>query len=142
MYNIVAKKTVLVAAPIPANPTAGVEYKFENLNDLSGNNIIIYGIQAYTSNQLVKNDNGTDVVDGTAAQGIVVNIQNTHNEYIHQYTPYIDFVKQSNNGVVFLQKPLKISLTNCSIVIFAKQGNVNAGGATVALFKLFYEIVK
>lgn len=142
MYNIVAKKTVVVRVPIPANPTANVEYKFENINDLSGNNIIIYGIQAYNAAQLIKDNTGTDVVDATASTGIVVNILNSKSEYIHQNVPYLDFIKQSNSGIVFLQKPLIISLTDCSISITSKLGNVAGGGATSALFKLFYEIVK
>ena len=62
MNNIIVKQSQLVTATIDGTPTVNRRYKFNDIPNLSRNNIILYGIEAYSASQLSNTSDGSDVV--------------------------------------------------------------------------------
>ena len=49
MNNIIVKQSQLVTATFNGTPTVNRRYKFDDIPNLSRNNIILYGIEAYSA---------------------------------------------------------------------------------------------
>ena len=96
-------------------PSAGASFRFENQPDISQNNIRLYGIQAFTADQLSKDDQNRTVVSAAAAKGITVNIVDKENEVVYENIPLTQLVTQNNGGFTTLTKPTIVNLTSCQI---------------------------
>ena len=96
MNNIIVKQSQLVTATIDGTPTVNRRYKFNDIPNLSRNNIILYGIEAYSASQLSKTSDGSDVVAAADALGLTVTLKdNQNNEFIYQM-PYYNLIRSVN----------------------------------------------
>ena len=89
MNNIIIKNSQLVTATIEGIPTVNRRYKFNDIPNLSRNNIVLYGIEAYSASQLANTSDGQDVVSLADTLGLTVTLKdNNQNEFIYQMPYY------------------------------------------------------
>ena len=138
MNNLIIKRSQICEAQINGTPAVGKKYNFLEIPNISRNNIILYGIEAFTAAQLAKTPNNNVVIPSADQVGVVVTLRdNSKREFVYQI-PYYDLIRANNGGFIVMVKPRIINLTDCYIQI------VQVGGITasmVAAFNLYYSIV-
>lgn len=138
MNNLIIKRSQIVEAQINGSPAIGKKYNFLEIPNISRNNIILYGIEAFTANQLSKTPNNNVVIPVADQTGVVVTLRdNSKREFVYQI-PYFTLIRANNGGFIVMVKPRIINLTDCYIQI------VQVGTITtqmVAAFNLYYSIV-
>ena len=138
MNNIIIKQSQLVTATIDGTPTVNRRYKFNDIPNLSRNNIILYGIEAYSASQLSKTSDGSDVVSAADALGLTVTLKdNQNNEFIYQM-PYYNLIRSVNGGFVILLEPKIINLTDCYVQI---NNVLSLANGDEAVFNFYYDFV-
>tara|TARA_R110000868_G_scaffold22785_2_gene93057 strand:+ start:752 stop:1168 length:417 start_codon:yes stop_codon:yes gene_type:complete len=138
MNNIIIKNSQLVTATFEGTPTVNRRYKFNDIPNLSRNNIILYGIEAFSSSQLANTADGSDVISAADTLGVTVTLKdNQNNEFIYQI-PYSDLIRSNNGGFVILLEPKIINLTDCYVQINNTLG-ITTGDQ--AVFNFFYDFV-
>lgn len=138
MNNIIVKNSQLVTATIEGTPTINRRYKFDDIPNLSRNNIILYGIEAYSANQLVSTQDGSDVLAIADTLGVTVTLKdNNNNEFVYQM-PYYNLIRAENGGFVILLEPKIINLTDCYVQINNTLG-ITTGDT--AVFNFYYDFV-
>tara|TARA_R110000744_G_scaffold167873_1_gene285430 strand:- start:328 stop:744 length:417 start_codon:yes stop_codon:yes gene_type:complete len=138
MNNIIVKQSQLVTATIDGTPTVNRRYKFNDIPNLSRNNIILYGIESYSASQLSNTASGADVISAADTLGVTVTLKdNQNNEFIYQM-PYTNLIRSNNGGFVILLEPKVINLTDCYVQI----NNVLAlADGDQAVFNFYYDFV-
>ena len=138
MNNIIIKQSQLVTATLNGTPTVNRRYKFDDIPNLSRNNIILYGIEAYSAAQLTNTSDGSDVIAAADTLGVTVTLKdNQNNEFIYQM-PYYNLIRSNNGGFVILLEPKIINLTDCYVQINNALGL--ADGDKV-VFNFYYDFV-
>ena len=138
MNNIIVKNSQLVTATINGTPTINRRYKFDDIPNLSRNNIILYGIEAYSAAQLVNTSDGADVISAADTLGVTVTLKdNQNNEFIYQM-PYYNLIRSNNGGFVILLEPKVINLTDCYVQI---NNALALADGDKAVFNFYYDFV-
>lgn len=138
MNNIIVKQSQLVTASIDGTPTVNRKYKFDDIPNLSRNNIILYGIEAYSAAQLVSTSDGSDVISAADSLGVTVTLKdNQNNEFIYQM-PYTNLIRSNNGGFVILLEPKVINLTDCYVQI---NNALALADGDKAVFNFYYDFV-
>jgi len=138
MNNIIVKQSQTVTATITGTPSANRKYKFDDIPNLSRNNIVLYGIEAFTASQLSKTSDGSDVIAAVDSLGVTVTLKDNQNvEFIYQI-PYTDLVRSNNGGFVILLEPKLINLTDCYIQI---NDALALADGDKAVFNFYYDLV-
>lgn len=138
MNNIIVKQSQLVTATFDGTPTVNRRYKFDDIPNLSRNNIILYGIEAYSAAQLVKSADGSDVIAAADTLGVTVTLKdNQNNEFVYQM-PYFNLIRSNNGGFVILLEPKIINLTDCYVQINSALGLADGDKA---VFNFYYDFV-
>lgn len=137
MDNLIIKRSQIIEAQITGTPTVGKRYFFTDIPQLARLNIIIYGIEAFTSTQLaVSPQSGANVV-GTST-GIALTLRDQNKLEFAYQIPYYTLIRANNSGLVVLFTPKTINLTDCFVQLTATTG-INAND--VACFNLYYDFV-
>jgi hypothetical protein len=138
MNNLIIKRSQLIEAQFTGTPAAGKKYQFTEIPNISRNNIIVYGFEAFTATQLaVTPNNNTVVASGVSDQLVVTLIDNENKERIYQL-PYYTAIRSLNGGFVLMVKPFILNLTRSYVQITSATG-INAN--EVASFNLYYSII-
>lgn len=136
MNNIIVKNSQLVTATFDGTPTVNRRYKFDDIPNLSRNNVILYGIEVYSADQLVKTQDGSNVIPANATTGLTVTLKdNNNNEFIYQM-PYYNLIRSQNGGFVMILEPKIINLTDCYVQINSAAG-ITTGDK--AVFNFYYD---
>jgi hypothetical protein len=138
MNNLIIKRSQLIEAQFTGTPAAGKKYQFTEIPNISRNNIIVYGFEAFTATQLaVTPNNNTVVASGVSDQLVVTLIDNENKERVYQL-PYYTAIRSLNGGFVLMVKPFILNLTRSYVQITSATG-INAN--EVASFNLYYSII-
>jgi hypothetical protein len=138
MNNLIIKRSQLIEAQFTGTPAAGKKYQFTEIPNISRNNIIVYGFEAFTATQLaVTPNNNTVVAAGVSDQLVVTLIDSDNKERIYQL-PYSTAIRSLNGGFVLMVKPFILNLTRSYVQITSASG-INAN--EVASFNLYYSII-
>jgi hypothetical protein len=138
MNNLIIKRSQLIEAQFTGTPAAGKKYQFTEIPNISRNNIIVYGFEAFTATQLaVTPNNNTVVASGVSDQLVVTLIDNDNKERVYQL-PYYTAIRSLNGGFVLMVKPFILNLTRSYVQITSATG-INAN--EVASFNLYYSII-
>jgi len=136
MNNLVIKRSQVVEAKLSGSVGVGQRYYFLDVPQLSRNNIVVYGIEAFTSSQLATTPSGNTVVSSNT--GIVVTLRdNFKQEFLYQIPAYT-LVRANNAGLIVLLKPRIINLTDCYVQLTNTTGL--SANQSVA-FNLYYDLV-
>ena len=138
MNNLIIKRSQLIEAQFTGTPATGKKYQFTEIPNISRNNIVIYGFEAFTATQLaVTPNNNTVVASGVSDQLVVTLIDNENKERVYQL-PYYTAIRSLNGGFVLMVKPFILNLTRSYVQITSATG-ISAN--EVAIFNLYYSIV-
>jgi hypothetical protein len=138
MNNLIIKRSQLIEAQFTGTPAAGKKYQFLEIPNISRNNIIVYGFEAFTAAQLaVTPNNNTVVASTTSDQMVVTLIDNDNKERIYQL-PYYTAIRSLNGGFVLMVKPFILNLTRSYVQLTSTTG-INAN--EVASLNLYYSII-
>lgn len=138
MNNLIIKRSQLIEAQFTGTPAAGKKYQFTEIPNISRNNIIVYGFEAFTATQLATTpNNNTVVASSTSDQMVITLIDNDNKERIYQL-PYYTAIRSLNGGFVLMVKPFILNLTRSYVQITNTTG-INAN--EVASLNLYYSII-
>jgi hypothetical protein len=138
MNNLIIKRSQLIEAQFTGTPATGKKYQFTEIPNISRNNIVIYGFEAFTATQLaVTPNNNTVVASGVSDQLVVTLIDNNNKEKVYQL-PYYTAIRSLNGGFVLMVKPFILNLTRSYVQITDATG-ISAN--QVASINLYYSIV-
>jgi hypothetical protein len=138
MNNLIIKRSQLIEAQFTGTPATGKKYQFTEIPNISRNNIVIYGFEAFTATQLaVTPNNNTVVASGVSDQLVVTLIDNDNKERVYQL-PYYTAIRSLNGGFVLMVKPFILNLTRSYVQITSATG---ISTNEVASINLYYSIV-
>lgn len=138
MNNLIIKRSQLIEAQFTGTPAAGKKYQFTEIPNISRNNIIVYGFEAFTAAQLaVTPNNNTVVASTTSDQMVITLIDNDNKERVYQL-PYYTAIRSLNGGFVLMVKPFILNLTRSYVQITSTTG-INTD--EVASLNLYYSII-
>lgn len=137
MDNLIIKRSQIIEAQITGTPTVGKRYFFTDIPQLARLNIIVYGLEAFTSTQLAVSPQSGAPVVGTST-GIAVTLRDQNKLEFAYQIPYYTLIRSNNSGLVVLFTPKTINLTDCFVQLTATTG-INAND--VACFNLYYDFV-
>jgi len=138
MNNLIIKRSQLIEAQFTGTPATGKKYQFTEIPNISRNNIVIYGFEAFTATKLaVTPNNNTVVASGVSDQLVVTLIDNDNKERVYQL-PYYTAIRSLNGGFVLMVKPFILNLTRSYVQITSATG-ISAN--EVASINLYYSIV-
>jgi len=137
MNNLIIKRSQLVEAQF-TTPAAGKKYQFTDVPNISRNNIIVYGFEAFSADQLsVTPNNNTVIAAADTDQICVTLIDNNNLERIYQL-PYYTAIRSQNGGFVLMVQPFILNLTRSYVQLTDATG---IGSNEVAVLNLYYSIV-
>jgi len=138
MNNLIIKRSQIVEAQFTGTPSVGKKYNFLEIPNLSRNNIILYGFEAFTAAQLSTTPNNNTVIASADQVNVVVTLRdNNKREFVYQ-VPYYTLIRANNGGFIVMVKPRIINLTDCYVQI-TSAGTISSN--QVATFNLYYSIV-
>jgi hypothetical protein len=138
MNNLVVKRSQLVEFPITGTPTTLRRYKARTIPNLSRNNIILYGLECYTEDQLNQTPSGEAVIDTVDANKVTLTLMDTNKEQFIYNAPIYSLIRANVGGFVTIFKPRLINLNDCYIQLSNATGI--ASGENV-VFNFYYELV-
>ena len=123
-------------ARLAGSLAVGNRYYFQDIPNLSRNNVILYGIEAFTDSQLAVAPSGNTVVG--ASTGILVTLRdNMKQEFMYQ-VPYFTLIRANNAGLIVMMKPRIINLTDCYVELTSTSGlTLNE----VVAFNFYYDLI-
>jgi len=136
MNNLVIKRSQIVEAKLQGNLAVGNRYYFKDIPNLSRNNVVIYGIEAFTDSELSVAPSGATTVG--ASTGIVVTLRDNQKKEFMYNVPYYTLIRANNAGLIVMMKPRILNLTDSYISL------TNTTGLTlneVAAFNLYYDLI-
>lgn len=136
MNNLVIKRSQIVEAKLQGNLAVGNRYYFKDIPNLSRNNVVIYGIEAFTDSELSVAPSGSTTVG--ASTGIVVTLRDNQKKEFMYNVPYYTLIRANNAGLIVMMKPRIINLTDCYVSLTDTTGlTLNE----VAAFNLYYDLI-
>jgi hypothetical protein len=138
MNNLVIKRSQLVEFQITGTPTTLKRYAPIPIPNLSRNNILLYGIEAFTENQLSATPSGNAVLDSAEQNQAVLTFMDINKDQFIYNFPLFSLIRGNVGGFVTLFQPRIINLTDS----YLQLTNV-AGVATneVVAVNLYYQLV-
>jgi len=137
--NIVVKRSQLVTAKIAGTPATLKKYKFQDIPNLSKNNIVVYGFEVYGADQLSISPEGLTIVPSSTIPGVTITLRdNKKQEFVYQLPAY-SAVRANNGGLAIIIEPRVINLTDCYIQLTNTSG-ISADQAICV--NLYYDIIK
>lgn len=137
MDNLIVKRSQIIEAQITGTPATGKRYFFTDIPALSRLNIVIYGIEAFTSTQLANSPQSGNAVVGSST-GIALTLRDQNKLEFAYQIPYYTLIRSNNSGLVVLFTPKTINLTDCYVQLTNTTG-INSND--VACFNLYYDFV-
>ena len=138
MNNLIIKRSQLVEAQFTGTPAAGKKYQFTEVPNISRNNVIIYGFEAFSATQLsITPNNNTVIAAADTDQICVTLIDNNNLERIYQL-PYFTAIRSQNGGFVLMVQPFILNLTRSYVQLTDATGIATN---EVAVLNLYYSIV-
>jgi hypothetical protein len=137
MNNLIIKRSQLAEAQVTGSVAVGKKYNFTEIPNLSRNNILLYGFEVYTANQLAVTPNGNTVIASARAHHVVVSFRDTNKvEFVYQCPAY-NLIRSNVGGFITMITPRLINLTDSYIQLVDTTGiNVNE----VLAVNLYYSL--
>jgi hypothetical protein len=140
MNNLIADHSQLVEAQIISTPGYGATFVFQDIPNIAKGNIELYGIEAYSADQMAFAPSGLEVIDASDVPNISYTLVTTDSNYKQvENQPYYNAIRSLNGGFIVLLNNMKIDLTKCYITI------LDAGGLQVnqtCVFNLYYNLIQ
>ena len=105
---------------------------------LQRNNVILYGFECFTADQLIATPAGNTTIASTTADQVVVTLVDTNKDQFVYNFPVTSLIRTTVGGFVCLIKPRLINLNDCYVQL------TSAAGITtnqVVAFNFYYDLV-
>ena len=138
MNNLIIKRSQLVEFQFSGTPSTFKRYGALPNPQLQRNNVILYGIECFTADQLVATPSGNTVVASADADQIVLTLVDTNKDQFIYNFPVESLIRTNVGGFVCLFKPRLINLNDCFVQL------TNATGVStdeVIAFNFYYDLV-
>ena len=120
MNNLIIKRSQIVECQLAGTLSVGKRYFFKDIPNLSRNNIVLYGFEAYTDTQLAVTPSGYTTVGSNT--GILVTLRDTNKlEFVYQM-PMFTLTRSTSIQTITLLKPRVINLTDCYVTLTNTSG--------------------
>ena len=117
MNNLIIKRSQLAEAQLTGSIAVGKKYQFLEIPNLSRNNIILYGFQVYTRNQLAATPNGNTTILTADTNNVVLSFRDTNKvEFVYQ-APIFDMIRSNVGCFVTFITPRLINLTDSYVQV-------------------------
>ena len=138
MNNLVIKRSQIVEFQITGTPTTLRRYAPIVIPNLARNNIILYGIECYTADQLALTPSGNTVIPTLTSDQVTLTLVDTNKDQFIYNTPIYSLIRANVGGFVTIMKPRLINLQDCFISLTSA-----AGLATdqVVAFNFYYQLI-
>ncbi len=130
MQNAIIERSVLAEARIVAAPGIGQRYFFDDIPDISKNNILVYGIIGYSATQMVTSPQQRPVIAAAAVPSVSFTLVDSNNVQLVQQMAVYDTIRSLNGGFVAIFDNLPMNLTRSYIEIMATT-SLNSGDSWV-----------
>lgn len=138
MNNLIIKRSQLIEAQFSGVVATGKKYPFTQVPNLSRNNIIIYGFEAFSNTQLSVTPSNNNVISSSATDQLVITFVDDKNvERVYQI-PYYTLISSLNGGFIKMVKPFILNLTRSYVQITSTTG---ISTDEVASINLYYSII-
>ena len=139
MQNAIVHRSVLAEARITAAPAVGQRYFFDDIPDISKNNIAVYGIIGYSAAQLLLSPAQRTVIAAAGVPSLAFTLVDSNNVELVQRMPVYDTVRSLNGGFIAVFDNLAMNLTRSYIEVMATT-SLNSGESWVC--ELLYRYIK
>lgn len=136
MYGIPVTERSLTIEVKLTTVSVGAQIIFPDNQIIRGQNIVVYGIESFTSSQITTTPSNNTVVSSDGALGLVLNFLDDKSINLVNQMPYYALNAASNSGVVREFKPFKCVLQK-SFVTITNATNLSVGQS--AFFNLIYK---
>jgi hypothetical protein len=135
MYSLIGKRFQLVEARIQGTGF-GTRCVFENVQNISQNNIRLFGVEYYSSTVLAVSPNNKVVLPAAAAPSLSLSLVNSSNDVPIESIPVYNLVRSNVGGFITTLNGIEITLQNCFVQVTDTTG-LTVG--QVALFGFWYD---
>lgn len=133
--NLVVARSRQVTAKI-SSVTAGALVPFERVPDLDHNNIVAFGIEAFSADELAKSDSQDTAVSASAIKNLTVDLVDHDRNTVISGMPVSNLIRANNGGFIPILDGIPISLRNCRVRINDTTG---LSADQVVIFNLYYK---
>jgi hypothetical protein len=138
MNNLIIKRSQIVEFQVTGTPSTFKRYGALPNPQLQRNNVILYGFECFTADQLIATPSGNATIASTTADQVVVTLVDTNKDQFVYNFPITSLIRTTVGGFVCLIKPRLINLNDCFIQL------TDAAGITtdeVVAFNFYYDLV-
>ena len=136
MNNLVIKRSQQIEFRLTGSIATGKRYFATDIPNLSRNNVVVYGIEFFTSAQEATTPTGNTVT--STSTGTVVTLRdNKKQEFMYQ-VPMYTLIRANNAGLIVLLKPRIINLTDCYVQL-TNTTSITVGESVAA--NIYYDLV-
>lgn len=137
MNNLIIKRSQLAEAQVTGSVAVGKKYQFLEIPNLSRNNILLYGFEVYSADQLTNTPNGNAVIAAADIPKVVLSFRDTNKvEFVYQ-VPTFSLIRANVGGFITMITPRLINLTDSYIQLVAI-GGINVD--EVLAVNLYYSL--
>lgn len=138
MNNLIIKRSQIVEFQVTGTPGTFKRYGALPNPQLQRNNVILYGIEAFTSDQLIATPTGNTVIGSADADQVVLTLVDTNKDQFVYNFPITSLIRSDVGGFVCLLKPRLINLNDCYIQLTDATGIATN---EVVAFNFYYDLV-
>ena len=136
MNNLVIKRSQQIEFRLTGSIATGKRYFATDIPNHSRNNVVVYGIEFFTSAQEATTPTGNTVT--SVSTGTVVTLRdNKKQEFMYQ-VPQYTLIRANNAGLIVLLKPRIINLTDCYVQL-TNTTSITLGESVAA--NIYYDLV-
>ena len=136
MNNLVIKRSQQIEFRLTGSIATGKRFFATDIPNLSRNNVVVYGIEFFTSAQEATTPTGNTVT--STSTGTVVTLRdNKKQEFMYQ-VPQYTLIRANNAGLIVLLKPRIINLTDCYVQL-TNTTSITLGESVAA--NIYYDLV-
>lgn len=138
MNNLIIKRSQLVRFQITGTPSVGNKYYATEVPNISRNNVVLYGYEIFTADQLAVTPQNETVIPSSANDQVVLTWRDNYKvEFVYQM-PIYTAIRSLNGGFIVLLKPRIINLTDSYIQLTSTAG---ISSNQVVAANIYYDIV-
>lgn len=138
MNNLVIKRSQLVEFQVTGTPTTLKRYAPIPIPNLSRNNILLYGVEAFTRNQLSATPSGNVVVNSLQQNQAIITFMDVNKDQFIYNFPLFSLIRSNVGGFVTLFQPRLINLTDSYLQLTSAAGILTN---EVVAINLYYQLI-
>jgi hypothetical protein len=138
MNNLIIKRSQIVEFQVTGTPSTFKRYGALPNPQLQRNNVILYGLECFTSDELSDTPTGNAVVGSTQKSQVVLTLVDVNKDQFVYNFPITSLIRTDVGGFVCLIKPRLINLNDCYVQLTDASG---ISTDEVVAFNFYYDLI-